>query len=128
MQITAFYAALLAFLLLFLSARVIAGRRAGGISLGTGGDPAFERRVRAQGNLVEYAPIGLVLLLVLEAGGTGGWILHGLGGMLLVGRVLHAFALSRVEGSSFGRAGGMVLTLAMLGLSAGMCLRLSLVG
>ena len=126
MHITAIYAALLGFLLIFLSARVIAGRRAGGISLGTGGDPLFERRVRAQGNFAEYAPFGLMLLLVLETGGAEAWVLHGLGALLLVGRLLHAYVLAMTAEDGIGRVAGMILTLAMLGISAAMSLRLSL--
>ncbi len=126
MHVTALYAALLGFLLIFLSVRVIAGRRAGGINLGTGGDPLFERRVRAQGNFAEYAPIGLVLLLVLEGGGTAVWALHGLGVLLLAGRLLHAYSLALTESNVFARVAGMLATFAMLGTSAAMCLWLAL--
>jgi uncharacterized membrane protein YecN with MAPEG domain len=52
---------------------------------------ALRRPVRAHGNAAEWVPIGLVLLLVLEASGAGNrfW-LHLLGGTFFLGRVLHA--------------------------------------
>jgi uncharacterized membrane protein YecN with MAPEG domain len=40
-------------------------------------------------------PILLVLLLLLELGGSRPWLLHGLGAAILLGRVLHAAGISR---------------------------------
>lgn len=49
------------------------------------------RPVRAHGNAVEWVPLGLVLLLVIELSGAGSrFTLHLAGGTLLLGRVLHA--------------------------------------
>lgn len=121
MAVSALYAAFLAALLIVLSARVIATRRADGPSLGHGDDPLFERKIRAHGNLIEYAPIGLICLIVLEQGGTSPVLLHLLGLALLVGRTMHALALSFSIGGAIGRVGGMVLTLTMLGVSAALC-------
>ncbi len=69
MRVTALYAALLALLLVYLSARVIGRRRALRIGMGEGDDPLLARWIRAQANLAEYAPLGLLLLLILELGG-----------------------------------------------------------
>lgn len=63
--ITSVYAAAIALLLLALSWRVIEARRAGRVSLGDGGDRALLRRIRAQGNCAEYAPMGLILLALV---------------------------------------------------------------
>lgn len=41
-------------------------------------------------------------------------LLHGAGLALLIGRIIHAFGLSRSGGTSPGRMGGMLLTLAAL--------------
>ena len=124
MPVTALYAALIATLLVVLSLSVIARRRSAGQSLGHGDDRILERRMRAQGNLAEYAPIALILLLILETNGQPAWTIHALGVLLLGGRLLHAWALSQPKGSVVGRTGGMVLTITMITASALMCLRL----
>ncbi len=117
MPITSLYTALLAAWMLFLAIRVIHGRRSKRISLGTAKDPLFERRVRAHGNLIEYAPICLLCLLLLEMNGMAAAVLHGLGIMLIGGRLLHGWALSFTQKNAFGRTAGALLTFIMLGLS-----------
>lgn len=111
------YAALLALLLVALAARVILHRRGQRVSLGSGGDPAFEMRIRAHGNLAEYAPTGLLLLALLEGDGLAGWAVHALGLMLLAGRLLHAWSFSTGGGLAL-RGAGMGLTLTMIVLAA----------
>ena len=113
--ITAGYAALLALLYLALSLRVIAYRRGNRISLGDAGDPALLSRIRAHGNLAEYAPLALVLLLIAELGGAGLWVLHVGGGMLLAGRLAHAVALSLPPTGLPLRTIGMALTFTAIG-------------
>src|SRR5436309_1472162 len=59
------------------------------INLGDGGDPEMLAAIRAHANLVEYAP--LCLLLIYLAGDFHGfWITAILSVVLLVARVLHA--------------------------------------
>lgn len=111
--ITGLYAGLLALLFVALSARVILHRRGRRIPLGDGGDPTFARRIRAHGNFAEYAPLGLVLLLILEVGGGAAWALHALGLGLLAGRAAHAWAFS-TDGSLLLRTVGMSLTLVVI--------------
>lgn len=89
--ITPIYAGLIALLFIALSARVILYRRANNISLGDQGDKALLKRMRVQANCAEYAPIGLVLLLICEVLGAPRWVVHLLGLMLLSGRLAHAF-------------------------------------
>ncbi len=128
MPVSAIYVALIAAIMLVLSARVIRMRRAAGQSLGAGDNKILERRIRAHGNLAEYAPIGLIGLMVLEFSAMPAAVLHGLGIMLVAGRGLHAWALSLPEGSPFGRTGGMALTLSMIGISAVLCVWVFLTG
>lgn len=68
--VTPLYAAALTALFISLSLRVIALRRSGRVSLGDAGDPALLARIRAQGNCAEYAPLGIVLLLLAELAGA----------------------------------------------------------
>ena len=89
-------------LFITLSLRVIALRRSGRVSLGDAGDPALLARIRAQGNCAEYAPLGIVLLL-------------------LAGRICHAWALSG-PGRFGARTIGMLMTFTALTLSAALAL------
>jgi uncharacterized protein len=115
---TSLYAALLVGLYLALAARVIRGRKGKRIDMGTGEDRLFERHVRAHGNFAEYAPLGLVLLLLLELQGRPAWLLHALGLALLAGRALHAWSFSAAERRPLSRVAGTALTLTMLGAAA----------
>jgi uncharacterized membrane protein YecN with MAPEG domain len=108
--ITSIYAALLALMLLALAGRVVRVRLGQGIGLGTGGSDEMERRIRVHGNLTEYAPIFLVLLLLSELAHAPVWLLHGTGVAFVVARTLHAVGLSRERGRSFGRVFGSVVS------------------
>ena len=118
-RITAFYAALAAILVIALAASVIARRYAVRVGLGDNGDHVLARRIRAHANAVEYLPLALILLLVLELLAIGPPWLHTFGITLVLGRTLHALGLSRSSGPGVLRFSGMVLTLlAMLAMSA----------
>lgn len=108
--ITGFYAGLCLLLVLVLAWRVVVVRRATRTGLGAGGSTALEQRIRAHGNAVEYLPMGLLGLLLLELTGHAGAWLHALGATLLVARVLHAWGLSTSAGTSHGRFLGTALT------------------
>ena len=90
---------------------VIRQRMTKQISLGDGGDEDLLVKMRVFGNFIEWAPLGLVLLIGLEIVQAPLWYLHLCGGSLLLGRVLHSIGLARVRGQSFGRFWGMVLTI-----------------
>lgn len=101
--ITSLYAALTALLVIALASLVVRGRWLHRVGLGTGGSPELERAVRVHANLVEYAPIGLILLLLLELAALPAWFLHGCGAAFFLSRLLHALGLSQRSGSSPGR-------------------------
>lgn len=118
LTITPIYAGLLALLFIALSWWVIRYRRANLISLGDNDDKALRKRMRAQANFVEYAPIGLILLLLTELQGAPALALHALGLCLLAGRCLHAYGFSSTPQKMILRQVGMALTLLMIVLSA----------
>ena len=122
--VTGFYAAPLAVLFLLLSVRVITYRRGNSINLGDRGDQVMLARTRAQGNFAEYAPFGLLLMLIAELQGAASLWLHISGALLLIGRVLHGVNFSFGIRNMALRVGGMVLTLTALGLAAALCLPL----
>lgn len=109
-RISLLFASLHVLLLMVLVIPIVSVRLRKRIGIGDGGDAALSRRIRVQGNFVEYVPIGLVLLALLELGGLGASWLWTFGGVLLIARMLHAFGLSRSAGSSPGRAFGAMLT------------------
>lgn len=115
---TSLYAALLGLLLLALSMRVIARRLAARTPFGFGEDERLLRAIRAQGNFAEYAPLTLLLILLLEARDFPPGLLHILGGMTLGGRLLHALGISPERERLILRQLGMLLTFAALGLGA----------
>ena len=118
LAITSIYAALIAFVFIWLSARVIVYRRKNLISMGDHGDNSLLKRMRAQGNCAEYAPFGILLLALVEMSGAPLIAVHFLGGMLVLGRIVHAWGFSASPPVMQGRVLGMVLTLSMILLSA----------
>jgi uncharacterized membrane protein YecN with MAPEG domain len=92
------------------------------VGLGDGGHPALQQAIRVHGNFIEYAPLSLVLILILELGQTSGWALHGLGAALFVGRLLHAQGLGSSPEESPGRFLGTTLTWMTLLTAALLCL------
>lgn len=118
MPVTALYASLLALLLIILSLRVIRARGAERVSLGSGNSVRLERRIRAHANFAEYVPLSLILIGLLEFFGTSSIILHGLGLLILAGRILHGYALSFTDGNMLARVSGMALTLAAIAIGA----------
>lgn len=111
---TPLYAGLLALLYLLLSYRVIRQRVAARVAYGDGGDRELSLRIRVHGNFNEYVPLGLILLAGAELQGAPLALVHGLGAMLLAGRLAHAWGMSQTPGRPLGRGGGTVLTYVML--------------
>lgn len=114
MHITGLYAAFGALLMFLLAARVMQLRHRHSVGLGAGGDESLARAIRAHANAVEYLPIALLLLLILELDQTRAWLLHVFGIVLIVGRILHAMGLSTTAGTSFGRFAGTALTMLVI--------------
>ncbi|MGA8277950.1 MAG: MAPEG family protein [Rhodanobacteraceae bacterium] len=110
MHITGIYAALGALLVLILAIRVTLCRRHRQIGIGDNGDHELSRRIRAHANAVEYLPLSLLLLLLLEWNRTWPSLLHLFGIVLILSRVAHAIGLSRSAGESPGRALGTLGT------------------
>lgn len=109
-HITGLYAALGALLILLLAARVIWLRNTRKVGIGSGGDEQLARAIRAHANAIEYLPIALLLLLILELDQTRPALLHLFGIVLIVARIIHALGLSAKSGYSVGRAIGIALT------------------
>ena len=116
--VTGLYAGLLALLLIFLSYRVVMYRRGHMISVGDKGDAELLIRIRAHGNCAEYAPMALLLILLVELQGAPAMAVHLLGLSLVAGRLAHAYGLNAQPKRMMFRVVGMVLTFGVLGVAA----------
>ena len=114
--ITSLYAALLALLFLVLSVRVIHARRQERVSVGDGDNPRLCRIIGVHNNFAQYVPFALLLMTFVELAPAPILLVHVLGLLLLVGRILHAWGLSRENFRL--RTIGITLTLAAIGLAA----------
>ncbi len=127
MNATLITAGLLALLLLFLSGYVIAGRVKFKINLGDGGNEQMRQRIRAQANFVEYVPMALILVMLVESASIGpDWLPGAMGATLVVARIWHAQGLLSSSAVSAGRfmgtnlTGLVILTGALTALGRGM--------
>jgi hypothetical protein len=124
MPIVSIYASLLALLFVGLSVRTLRMRRRLRIAIGDAGDQTLLRAMRVHSNFAEYVPLGLILLMLMEAGGAHRWLVHALGACLLVGRVSHAYGVSQATEDYRFRVFGMAMTFVTL-VSASIVLLLS---
>ena len=109
-QMVAFYAVLNALLMLILGMLVVRARVKTRTEIGDGGNPDMVGPLRAHANNTEYVPMAIVLLLIMYSLGSNVIVIHAVGVTLTLGRLLHAFGLSRNVGTSAPRFLGMILT------------------
>jgi uncharacterized membrane protein YecN with MAPEG domain len=110
-------------LLLFALALNVGLRRGAQNQLEPGamGDATLTRAIRAHGNFTEYAPLALLLLLVLAWLNAPVSLIHGLGAAFLVGRIAHAFGMMKATHPNAIRFAGNLLTGLVLLTGAGTC-------
>jgi len=113
--ITAFYAGLLALILIALAGAIGPIRMRTGISILHGQDMVLATAVRRHGNFIEGVPFALILLAALELNGASPVLLHGLGIALVVSRIAHPIGLRhddmRHPLRAVGAAGTLLVTL-----------------
>jgi uncharacterized membrane protein YecN with MAPEG domain len=87
------------------------------INLGDGGDPEMLAAIRAHANLIEFAPLCL-LLIYMASDFYGFWTTAVLSIVLLVARVLHAGGMLGFipQGRFLGASGTTVVLVAVSGL------------
>lgn len=108
LPITSLLTAAFAVALVALSVPVTLRRIKVGVLVGEGADELLRRRIRAQGNFVEYVPLALIALGLLEAQAAPAWMVVAIGGVLGFGRLLHAIGMLRDVAAL--RGFGMILT------------------
>lgn len=82
--------------------------------------------MRVHGNCAEYAPFGLLLMLMVELQQGPQIAVASIGLVLLVGRLVHAFGVGGEVETKGARTLGMGLTFAALGFAGAFGLALAL--
>ena len=124
MEVTLTFATILSVFMLILSVRVLDLR-------GSPVTKAFhstereidqrvlDRAIRGHGNLIEYAPLFLILMLALELSDASKYWLYFNGSIFTIGRLMHGVVFAFMKPNPFMRIGGMLLTfMGFLGLIA----------
>jgi uncharacterized protein len=109
-SIAALYAALLGLLAAVLTVRVIMRRVKTGVQAGDGGNAELAQAIRAHANLVEQAPLALLLIALAEVTGSPAAAIHALGAALVLARLANAWGLSHSLGPTMPRQSGAGLT------------------
>ena len=110
-MITILYAAILAIVYAGLTLRVAQGRYKYRVGLGDGGIPELTQRIRVHGNFAEHVPFALLLIFLVDYTRHAPILVHLLGIMLVVGRILHIIGVTSSPNASMGRFIGTVLTI-----------------
>lgn len=113
-MVTALYASILAALMIWLSIEVIKQRRKAQVKYADGGVDALQIARSAHSNAVDYIPITLIMMALLEYNGASLWMVHVCGGLFVIGRILHAKGIlaDRLK----GRVSGMKLTFLVMAI------------
>ncbi|MEM7462593.1 MAG: MAPEG family protein [Pseudomonadota bacterium] len=118
LPVTTILASCLALWLVILSIRVVRQRGAASVSLADGGDETLLRRIRAQANLTEYAPMMVILVGLAELQGGNFYIIGGFAALFLAARLSHGFALSFSKHNPAARIFGAAGSFTSLGFMA----------
>ncbi|WP_299798415.1 MAPEG family protein [uncultured Shewanella sp.] len=118
--ISGLYISITAIFVVMFAMRVIQLRRKYKIGLGTSGNEALRLANRVHANLVENAPIAMLLLVVAELNHLPDLFLHVLGIIWILGRILHAIGLTQGRGGyHLGRFWGGLLSWLVILILAG---------
>ncbi len=118
-EITGLYAAILGVFFIFFRTRVVVERAKTGISMHYGDNLVLARKIRVFGNFIEIVPHALILLAIAEAMGGKTEMLHFIGALLVLSRILLPLGLNPDNGKTFARiAAGITATISM-GISTG---------
>ncbi len=118
--ITPIYAALLGLIFVVLSIKTIIIRRKNKVAVGDGNKPQLQRAMRVHANFAEYTPIAIILVGFVESLKYNEIIVHILLSLFLLGRIIHAYGLSKIDEDFRFRVFGMVLTFNVITVASGL--------
>ncbi|HWU74059.1 MAG TPA: MAPEG family protein [Sphingomonas sp.] len=107
LPVTLVIAAAIGLINVWLALAVGRNRVSSKINLGDGGEAAMTARIRAHGNLTEYAPTVLILMALIELArgpSLGLWIV---GAVFILVRLAHAFGIVRPAPSALRMIGAL---------------------
>jgi uncharacterized membrane protein YecN with MAPEG domain len=116
--ITPIYAALLGLIFVVLSIKTIIIRRQNKVAVGDGNNLLLQRAMRVHANFAEYTPIAIILVGFVEGLKYNVIIVHILLTAFLLGRIIHAYGLSKIDEDFRFRVFGMVLTFNVITISS----------
>lgn len=85
-------------------------------------DQSMRRAERLLSTFVEYVPLGLILLTLIEMKDVPPFILHILGTSLVAGRLIHAYGSNDIPAAGLLRFIGAQMTYLMLAVASLGCL------
>ena len=118
LSVTALYAGVLTIFYIALSIYVSTMRGKTDTNLGDGGNPIMLAAMRKHGNMAEFLPLALLLMAMSEIAGLSALWLNVMGGLLVVGRLIHPLGIAPDGGLFVARVAGSLMTLAALGIGA----------
>ncbi len=113
-DITILFAGILGLMAIGLGATAGLYRAKEGISIGDGGNQELLMRMRRHANFVENVPLALILIGLLEMQGVSSTAIYVLGGMLVLGRILHFVGFGEDIGSKTRGIGAGLTILSIL--------------
>jgi uncharacterized membrane protein YecN with MAPEG domain len=117
LPITLTIAAAAALINLWLGARVSQLRWRHKVPMGEGGNPQVTARMRAQANFIEYTPLFLILLALVELSqGSRTWLWI-VAILFILGRLAHPFGMDRPAPNKLRVVGILVTWAVLLGLA-----------
>ena len=125
--ITPIYAALLGLIFVVLSIKTIIIRRKNKVAVGDGNKPQLQRAMRVHANFAEYTPIAIILVGFVESLKYNEIIVHILLSLFLLGRIIHAYGLSKIDEDFKFRVSGMLLTFNVIIIASGLIIFNSLI-
>lgn len=114
----AIYAGLNGAVLIWLAVQTGRVRNQEKVFMGDGGNPRMIRVMRGHANAIEFIPITLICMALSALLGTPAAIIHVLGILLTVGRVLHALHFTAADAPGWQRFGGTGLSFLAMGGAA----------
>ena len=117
LPVTLTTAAAAAFIALWLMIRIGRLRAVHKVAHGDGGIAIIARRMRAQINFIETAPIILTLIAAIELSGKGGQWLMWVSAVYVVGGILHPLGMDREQTNALRGAGALISMLTLVGLA-----------
>lgn len=120
LQATTLFAGIYGLIFVHLSIRVTLLRARHQVWFGDGGRLDLTKTIRLHGNFAEFTPFTLLLIYISELLGANTWVLHALGGLFLMGRILLMLAY-RKDGPSLQRLTAIIITWVVIFILALYC-------